>query len=134
ETTATQLLHFIAAHLVTADGTEAEDHKDAHAFAKVAGVDLGAWKLTADWLGKRPRAWILAAVVEAGGKDADKQLQKFKGAELANKSLAILQAAKWTPAPLRAPEPPKPVANKAAPKKASRKAAKKVPAKKSAKR
>lgn len=117
EDTALQLLHVCAAASIVAD-VETED--TVHAVARLYEVDLAeGWKLTADWLAKQSKAYILAELENTGA--VTKALAKLAVKDLAKAAIPLLQAAHWLPEPLRAPVPK--VAKPAA--KPAKKAAKK---------
>jgi len=80
----------------------------ADLLAHDVGLDMIAvgWRPTVDaYLGRVPKARILAAVREARGDEAADRLVSLRKGEMAMEAEALLAETGWLPEPLRAPEP-----------------------------
>ncbi|MBB4267849.1 ParB/RepB/Spo0J family partition protein [Roseospira visakhapatnamensis] len=81
------------------------DHADA--LARAVGLDMVAagWRPTVEtYLGRVPKARILAAVREAVGDKAADRLVSLRKGEMATEAEALLAETGWLPEPLRTPE------------------------------
>jgi ParB family chromosome partitioning protein len=83
----------------------------AHAdrLAGAVGLDMAAlgWTATAGaYLGRVTKARILAAVREAKGEDAARQIEPLKKPEMVEQAEALLAGSGWLPEVLRTAQPP----------------------------
>jgi len=85
------------------------DHADA--LAQAVGLDMVAagWRPTVEtYLGRVPKARILAAVREAVSDEAADRLASLRKGEMATEAEALLAETGWLPEPLRTPEADEP--------------------------